>query len=143
MIFNLVDPEIISNSSPLFIGQPGNDGSMIQIFKCHTDKKPRKKKLYVQLFNHNLLALPSQTQQWTPRRPLYTQRMWLNPKSSATKGIHEMFKTRTPNTLYSVECIHVNTLPLRAASITLIATVIRGQQSKQTSAPEQQYLTSS
>jgi hypothetical protein len=35
------------------------------------------------------------------------------------------------------------TLPLREVSITLIATVIRGQQSKQTSAPEQQNLTSS
>lgn len=29
-----------------------------------------------------LLALPSQTQQWTPRLPLYTHRIWLNPKSS-------------------------------------------------------------
>lgn len=33
--------------------------------------------------------------------------------------------------------------PLRAVSSTLMATVISGQQSKQTSAPEQQYLTSS
>lgn len=34
-------------------------------------------------------------------------------------------------------------LPLRAASMTLIAIVISGQQSKQISAPVQQYLTSS
>lgn len=33
--------------------------------------------------------------------------------------------------------------PLRATSMTLMATVIKGQQSKQTSLPEQQYRTSS
>lgn len=36
-----------------------------------------------------------------------------------------------------------NFLPLRAVSITLIAIVISGQHSRHTSAPEQQYLTSS
>lgn len=30
----------------------------------------------------DLLAFPSQTQQCTPRLPLYTQRIWSNPKSS-------------------------------------------------------------
>lgn len=35
------------------------------------------------------------------------------------------------------------TVPLKEVSMTLIATVIKGQHLEQTSAPEQQYLTSS
>lgn len=41
-------------------------------------------------FRLYLLALPSHTQQWTPRRPLYTHNMWLKPKSSAVSCFIEV-----------------------------------------------------
>lgn len=49
-----------------------------------------------------LLALESQTQQWTPRRPLNTHRIWLKPKSS-------IYKTMT--VYYNLDHINYQHLP--------------------------------
>lgn len=49
----------------------------------YIEHKRMSKESISDLKHHYLLALPSQTQQCTPRRPLYTHKMWLNPKSSA------------------------------------------------------------
>lgn len=63
------------------------------------------------------------------------------PKYHSRSSTYHNFKM----TVKPFECFFIlfQIKPLSAVSITLIATVINGQHSEQTSAPEQQYLTSS
>ena len=78
MKWHLVDSKIVSNCSPLFIAEPNRRTQMYFRINKHKNRK--------KLIRTYFLALVSQTQQWTPRRPLYTHSMWLKPKSSANNN---------------------------------------------------------
>ena len=92
-IIHLVYTEIFSNRWPLFIRQP--TGVMAIQFESLSimNKELEKEISEFDYLTYNLLAFGSQTQQWTPRRPLYTQRMWLKPKSSATNYLEQRGKS--------------------------------------------------
>lgn len=92
-ITHLVYTEIFSNRWPLFIRQP--TGVMALQFESLSimNKELEKEISEIDYLMYNLLAFASQTQQWTPRLPLYTQRMWLKPKSSAKNYLEQHGKS--------------------------------------------------
>lgn len=80
-ILYLVDTKIVSNSTSLLIRQPVWEKVVFEFMTLFVTSRQRI--TFDSLVPH-LLAFPSQTQQWTPLRPLYTQRTCLKPKSSET-----------------------------------------------------------
>lgn len=101
-------------SAPLHAHEPGGDG-------VQTLSRSRYETTALRPATDNCLARGSATQQWMPRLPLKTHRMWSNPKSSRKrdyKGSH-----RRP------------ALPLRAAWMILTATAMNLQHLRQTFLP--------